>query len=362
MRSQNSSLFTNAFAAPDYLQLRGVGLNISDHSVKMMELVPEGEYMVPGQFDKAQIPDGAVVGGDIKDREAVSNVLTQLSDQYGFTYARLSIPEENGYIFNLEIPAVAEGELRDTIKLRLDEKVPIATEKAVFDYDVTRKKEDGRRYVTVSALPQDIVGEYMEICREAGIKPLSFEIEAETIARAVVSDDEESAVMIIDIGRSRTGIFIANAGTVEYTTTLQIGGDHLTEAIADATDRSIPEAEEYKQERGFVRNGKTKQEFEALKNAAADFVEESVRRFRYWYSNPSETVRRSREISEVVLVGGNASVPGLDDHISAELDVPVTVGDVWKNVFDINEYIPEIDFRHSLTYTSSIGLALSDEL
>jgi hypothetical protein len=44
MRSQNRSLFTNAFAAPDYLRLRGVGLNISDHSVKMME--PTGLLLV----------------------------------------------------------------------------------------------------------------------------------------------------------------------------------------------------------------------------------------------------------------------------------------------------------------------------
>ncbi len=361
MHTQIGSAFTNAFAAPNYLQLRGVGLNISDHSVKMMELAQDGDRYIPARFDKIDIPDGAVREGDIEDREAVSNVLRELRDRHGFSYVRLSIPEENGYIFNLEIPPVEEGGLRDAIKLRLDEKVPIETNKAVFDYDVTRVKESGGRYVTVSALPQDIVGEYMEICREANLQPLSFEIEAQTIARAVVSEDDDSAVMIIDIGKSRTGIFIANAGTVEYTTTLQIGGDHLTEAVAEATDRSLAEAEEYKQERGFVRNSKTKQEYQALQEAARDFVEESVRRFRYWYSNPSETVRRSREISEVVLVGGNASVPGLDDHISAELDVPVTVGNVWKNAFDTNEYIPEIDFRHSLTYTSSIGLALSKE-
>jgi type IV pilus assembly protein PilM len=360
MHTTTDSYLKNTFTPPNYLDLQGVGLNISDHSIKMMEMASEDGNYKPIRHDKVSIPESAVVEGDIKDRESVSGVLKKLRNKHNFSYARLSIPEENGYIFNLEIPPIEEANLRDTIKLRLDEKIPIDSQSTVFDYEVTRKKEDGTRYVTVSALPQGIVGEYMEICREADLKPLSFEIEAQTIARAVVSD-EESAVMIIDIGKSRTGIFIANAGTVEYTTTIQIGGDHLTEAVAEATDRSIPEAEEYKQEHGFVRNNKTKKEYEALEKAASDFVEESVRRFRYWYSNPSETVRRSREISEVVLVGGNASVPGLDDHISSELDVSVTVGDVWKKAFDVNEYIPEIDFRHSLTYTSAIGLALSNE-
>jgi len=357
----NTTSFQQAFTAPGYLQLNGAGLNISDHSVKMMELTRSSGSLKVDRFDKINIPDGAVSGGDIEDLSAVSGTLKTLQERHNLSFVRLSVPEENGYIFNLEIPPVGEDELRETIRLRLDEKIPIATESAVFGFNVTSTKQDGTRYVTVSALPQEIVGEYLEICREANLQPLSFEIEAQTIARAVVDDSRDTAVMIIDIGKSRTGIFIANAGTVEYTTTLQIGGDHLTEAVAEATDKTLAEAETYKQERGFVRNSKSETEFNALTSAAEDFVEESVRRFRYWYSNPSETVRRSREISKVVLVGGNASVPGLDDHISAQLDVPVAVGDVWKNAFDINETVPQIDFRHSLTYTSAIGLALSNE-
>jgi type IV pilus assembly protein PilM len=348
-------------STPNFLRFPAVGLNISDHSVKMMDLRPEGDKRVPARFDALDIPDGAVVSGDIKDREVVSGVLSQLQSKHNLSFARFSIPEENGYIFNLEVPSVEKRKLREAVSLRLDEKIPITTEEAVFDYDVTNHKDDGTRYITVSALPADIVGEYMQICREANLSPLSFEIEAQTIARAVVSEDHDKAVMVIDIGKSRTGISIVNAGTVEYTSTIQIGGDQLTEAVAEATDRSVAEAETYKQEHGFIKNSANKQEFAALSRGAEDFVDEAVRRFRYWYSDPTETVRENRDITRVLLCGGNASVPGLADHISAQLDVPVRIGDVWKRAFDINEYIPEIDFRHSLTHTSAIGLALSNE-
>jgi general secretion pathway protein L len=346
---------------PKFLQFSAVGLNISDHSIKMMKLKQQDGKMVPFQFDAVSIPDGAVSSGDIKDREVVSQVLSDLQAKHNLSFARLSIPEENGYIFNLEVPPVDNNKLREAISLRLDEKMPLPAESAIFDFDITKRKDNGSCFVTVSALPQEIVGEYMQICREANLKPLSFEIEAQTIARAVVPKNFKKAVMIIDIGKSRTGISIANAGTVEYTSTIQIGGDELTAAVAEATDRSVPEAEQYKQEKGFIKNHANRQEFRALSRGAEDFVDEAVRRFRYWYSNPTETVRENRDIAQVLLCGGNASVPGLADHISAELDVPVKVADVWQRAFNINQYIPEIDFRHSLTYTSAIGLALSDE-
>jgi len=346
---------------PNFLQFPAAGLNISDHSIKMMRLKPENGMMVPERFDSTSIPEGAVSSGDIKDREVVSGVLSDLQTKHNLSFVRLSIPEENGYIFNLEVPPVENNKLRDAVSLRLDEKMPLPADSAIFDFDVTTRKDDGSCFVTVSALPQEIVGEYMQICRESNLKPLSFEIEAQTIARAVVPKSFKKAVMLIDIGKSRTGISIANAGTVEYTSTIQIGGDQLTAAIAEATDRSVMEAEEYKQEKGFIKNHANKQEFAALSRGAEDFVDEAVRRFRYWYSNPTETVRENRDITQVLLCGGNASVPGLADHISAQLDVPVRVADVWQQAFDVNQYIPDIDFRHSLTYTSAIGLALSDE-
>lgn len=348
---------------PQFLQLRGVGLNISDHSVKMIDLQEDDPGLVPDRFDVVDIPGGAVMEGDIKDPDAVSEVLRKLKHRHDLEQVRLSIPEENGYIFNAEIPSVnGRQQLKEAVSLRLEEEVPMPSDSVVFDFDLTHRDDDGTCYVTVSVLPEEIVGEYMQICQAADLHPLSFEIEAQTIARAVVPKDSESAVMIIDIGKSRTGIFIVDAGTVVYTSTLQVGGDHLTEAIAEATDRSIEEAETYKQEQGFVRNSKRRDEFQALHEAADTFVDEAVRRFRYWHSNPTEVVRQSGQIEKVLLVGGNASVPGLADHISAELDVPVAVGDVWKNAFDINEHVPAVDFRHSLTYTAAIGLALSEEV
>lgn len=347
---------------PNFLRFSGAGINISDHSVKLMDLKPQGDQLIPKQFASMSIPEGAVSSGSIEDRSAVARVLKKLRNRFGVSHVRLSIPEENGYIFNIKMPPLKESELREALSLRLPEQVPLPPDKVVFDFDITHQKENGARFVTVSVLPQEIVVEYMHICNEAGLRPLSFEIEAQTISRAVISPNNSASVMVVDIGKSRTGLFIVDSQTVKYTSTLQMGGDRLTEAVKKSMDISLEEAEELKQEEGFVKNAHTRERYTALTNAVSVFVDEINRRFGFWHTHSDEIGHKGNDIDKIILVGGNASVPGLADHIAESLDVPVEIGDVWTNAFDINEFVPELDFRHSLTYTSAIGLALSREL
>ena len=35
--------------------------------------------------------------------------------------------------------------------------------------------------------------------------------------------------------------------------------------------------------------------------------------------------------------------------------------DVWKNIFSLKEFVPEMDFNTSLEYVSTIGLAMRDD-
>lgn len=344
---------------PEFLMFRGVGMNLSDHSVKLVKLDRNNH---PQQIGKEAVPEGAVVDGQLKDPDAVSTELKELQERFNLKYVRLSIPEENGYIFNIKLPGVKQSELREAISLRLTEQVPISQDNAVFDFDVTHTKSNGVKYVTVSVLPADLVAKYLHMCSEADLVPLSFEIEAQTIRKAVIPEDNDSVTMVMDIGKTRTGIFIVDEQTVKHTHTLQAGGDRMTEAIKEAGNISWDEAEEIKREKGFTRNAESAERFAALSDATSVFVDEANRRFRFWRAHSEEVGHQTGDISQLILVGGNASVPGLDDYIAEHLDISVSVGNVWQNAFDISTHIPDIDFSHSLTYASAIGLALSNEI
>ena len=61
---------------------------------------------------------------------------------------------------------------------------------------------------------------------------MAFEVEPESIARSVVPAGDRGTYMVMDFGRTRTGIFIVSGGAVSFTSTVSVGGYSLTRAIA----------------------------------------------------------------------------------------------------------------------------------
>jgi len=349
-----------SFPPPTFLRMPGSGINISDHGIKVVRLRKEKTNYLPEMVNEYAIEDGVVEDGKIQESSAITEKMAMIHDRHDVRFVYLSIPEEHGYVFGLRIPAVQKESIHDTVAVRLAEHVPLSREDVVFGCDlVERIPEEQEMYVNVAALPKEIVDKYQNICLAADLIPLVFEIEAQSIQRAVMDPNDTAPTMIVDIGRTRTGLSIVNKGVIQYTATLNMGGDMFTEAVAKQRDKSFKEADLLKQERGFVRAGADNELHLALVNCVSVLVDEIRRRFDYWGSHAEKPGHTNQPIQKIILSGGNASVPGLSEHISRAVGVPVRLANVWKNAFSTDEYIPEVDFNHSLQYAAAIGLGLN---
>lgn len=349
------------FPPPAFLRMPAVGINISDHSVKMMELLPSSVGYVVGSYEDKRIPDGVVTSGDIQDPDKLKQALRELKEQYDITFVRASIPEEKAYIFSVRLPNMPEEDIHDALALQLQEHVPLESSESVFDYDIVDHTDNGNIDVNVSVLPQNVVASFLSVFEGAGLIPLSFEVEAQAIRRAVLPLDQNITCMIVDVGRTRTGISIIDRGFVRFTSTFSMGGDMLTEAIARQKDISFEKADHIKQEKGFKNTGENQEFYMALVNCVSALRDEINRRVDYWHTHPDRAGNTGNNIKKIILCGGNASVPGLAEHLAESLNIKVEIANVWTNAFGFDDYIPQVDFRHSLAYASAVGLALSHE-
>ena len=80
-----------------------------------------------------------------------------------------------------------------------------------FDFDVVLKDND-HLHVIVAVYAKEAINSYFEACKAAGIVPISFEIEAQAIARAGIPKDDKGTFMVIDFGKTRMGIGIVHQG------------------------------------------------------------------------------------------------------------------------------------------------------
>ncbi len=362
---QSQKLFFRAFPPPKFLVMNSVGVDISEHSVRFVELISNPKHFMLGRFGDQSLPEGTILAGDIKDPGTLKTALIGLRREHNLSFIRASLPEEKAFLFSTEIPAsLGVEEIRENIAFQLEEHVPIKVADAEFDYTLVEplfdKATAGTREVMVSVFPKTTVETYLDAYLSAGLTPLSFEIEGSALERSLIRPGDMGTYMIADMGRLRTSIAIVSRGAVRFASTIESGGEIITEAIEKNLSVSREEAEKLKTEGAFSHHGKYRELFPALLESARALTEQIKKHYVYWHNHPDKKDSPPPPIEKVILCGGDSNLEGLAEHIGLSLRAVVEVGNVWTNAFSTDNYIPPLSRSTSLSYASSIGLALRE--
>lgn len=347
------------FPPPAFLSMPAVGLDVSDSSVKMVEFERGLRGTHLKRWARAALPAGAIVGGKIQDMKVLAQAIAEFRSKFGFTFAHASLPEQQAYFFKTEVPYdIKASRIRQVLEFKLESNVPIPLRDAIFDYDLLPPKKRGDAIdVGVTVYPADAVEKFTNVLTQAGVVPLSLEIEAQAIERAVIPTDDEGVHMVIDFGETRTGIAIVHRSMLVFTSTLEVRGRELTRAIMEELKVDLEAAEQFKNESGILRNsGNATLSADLMKTVTA-LKTEIERHYAYWESREKGT-GHAGSVESIILCGGNANVAGLPEYLTESLQIPVERANVWRNIFSFDERVPEIDFAHSLSFATAVGLGL----
>jgi type IV pilus assembly protein PilM len=346
------------FPVPEYMAMPAVGLDISDQSVRFLELERKGNYFSVGRYGEKKVPKGIMEGGKLKDVAGMKEVLRTIQKEQNFSFVNVSLSEEEAYLFRMKVPPVKLRELRGSIDLQIENYVPLKASEVVFDYEIIHEDESGYD-VEVSALPKGVAQDYFDLFNETNLTPLVFEIEAQAIARSVIKRRDKETYMVVDFGETRTGISVVSEGVLMFTSTLDaVGGHSLNEAIEKNFKVTSEEAETMKREQGIRKTIGKNDLFQALIGPISVLRDEINRHYVYWHTYKEEGKKDREKIEKVILCGGDGNLLGITDYLSASLKLPVVRADIWANVDYREGFVPEIEFNDSLRYATAVGLAL----
>lgn len=357
MVSMKRSRFYTFFPPPEFLQMSVVGLDISDASLRFVELVETRKGFTLGRFGYRAIPRGVIESGEIKKVADFRAILVDIKKQHNLEFVAVSLPEEKAYLFDVNIPAMKYAEVRGAIELSLEEYIPLKSADAIFDYEIVEETESSFR-VSVAAMPRVLVDGYLEAFSGTGITPTAFEVEAHSISRSVVPTSVGGACMIVDFGKTRTGISIVLDQSVKFTSTILVGGDSVTAAIAKNLNISYEEAEKIKRGEVLPTETDTEKLYLALVSAISILRDEITKHRTYWQTRTDDVGGKRPPVEKIYLCGGDSNLKGFVDSISLGFDVPFELANVFVNVNSLDQYVPEITFGESLGYATAIGLAL----
>lgn len=349
------------FPTPHLLYPTAVGLDITDSSVKWLQLTPYQSGYKVQTSGFVRLEEGIVVNGAIHDVEAFTNALREVKKHWkGTVCAHAALPEEGAYVFSMRVPPKATREqILSMIEFEFEGRVPIKPEQAAYDFDIVSEHEQAGIEIAVVVFQKDLAERYVECCAKAGIELLSMELEARSIARAVSPIGEECpAELLADFGRERTGFAIIKNGVPIFTTTVGVGGKDLTQALVEKLGYSEDQARDFKNMQGLIPVAGAEPATEAAMGIAAALSDEILQHYHFWNSRRDEHGERATPLAGVVLVGGSANMKGILEYVAGRVRAPVERPNVWRNVCTFDEYIPPVHRRISLQYATAIGLAL----
>jgi type IV pilus assembly protein PilM len=353
-----------------------VGLKIGASQVAAARVSNNGSPQLL-QFARAPLDDGVVVGGELRDIEALAETLKELfaKNKLPKKGVRLGIANNRIGVRTFEIGGIDDPkQLANAIRFRAQETLPIPLEEAVLDWQVLSESIDEetgittRRVLLVVAY-RELVDRYVLACAKAGIKLAGIDLEAFAMLRALTTPHapdapaSTAAQVLVNVGHDRSTFAVSDGVSCEFTRVLGWGGQSLSVAIARALDLTPSQVTPIKHVLSLVAQSEPPEGIEpAVLDQARDavtrelqsFARELVSSLRFYQNQPG-----SLGIGEVILTGGTAHLPGFADELHRLIGVPVRVGDPLNRVAVPKKFREPEDYSMG-SLTVAIGLGIED--
>lgn len=359
-----------AFRLFKQIQSRGtLGIDIGTSSIKVVELEKRGGRFSLTNYAIFELKGGRMTASssdnwqsilkmpDQEIAEGIKELVKKANISSGDVIS--SIPSFSTFATVIEMPYVSNEDLARSIQFEAKKYVPIPLDEVILDWSIVgvadgKSKEDGQPAmveVFLAAVPKDETTRYQTIMRNSGLKLKALELENSALIRALLGNDL-SPTVIVNIGGRSTSIIIINRGYERVSHNYEIGGFEITRAIAQSLNVSLEKAEELKRKFGLKKT-----EENIINESMISLIDMMVFETQKTISNYEES--KKEKITNVILVGGLANMPGLGDYFKEKINRDVVIGNPFSRVIYPSELKP-IVLELSSMLSVAMGLAMRE--
>ncbi len=224
----------------------------------------------------------------------------------------------------LKVPQVEPERQAQIVAFEAQNNIPYPLNEVIWDSQVI--SSDGvEAEILLFALRTEVASKIAHAIAATGLRPLAIQaaplLDAQAAQLAGLTRDEES--LIVNVGARSTGLsFIGPAGS--NIQTANIGGNLLTQGVSDNTGQAFLNAEALKigYFNGVIHLPESDPQIAILQANVQSFI----RRLSQDINRRLINIRRgtgARQPTRILLTGRGSRVPGLSEHLTESLRLPV---------------------------------------
>jgi type IV pilus assembly protein PilM len=333
------------------------GMDISSSSIKMVEMVDAGKGAIRVErYVIEPLPKDATLDGNIANLEVVVEAVQRAWKKLATRTKNvaMAIPTAAVITKKIIVPAgLREEELEVQVESEANQYIPFALEEVNLDFQVVGPAPSSPEEVEVliAASRKEKVEDRVAVAQASGLKAVCMDVEAYAVQTAFdlikvqfPNEGADQNVVLVDIGANLMNITVLRNDQQIYTREQPFGGAQLTQDIMRQYGMSQEEAEAAKRSGGLPEN----YESEVLRPFMENVALEIQRAMQFFFtSTPYNTV------DHILLTGGSAVIPGLDDVVSTRTQVNTIVANPFANM----SISPRIQLKRLVSDAPSLMIA-----
>ena len=313
-----------------------IGVDISSSAVKMVEISQAGKdgYKVE-RYTIEPLPKDSVVDGNISNLEAVSDSVRSGWRNMGtrIKNVALALPAAAVITKKIVLPGgQREEDLEQQVETEANQYIPFSLDEVNLDFQVLgpAPSNPDEIEVLIAASRKEKVEDRVAAAEAAGLKALVMDVESfatqsayELIESQLPSGGRDQVVAIVDIGTAIMNVNVLHNGQSVYTREQPFGGNQLTQEIQRQFNLSAEEAEKAKRSGNLPENYQT----DVLQPFMDTLALEVARALQFFFTSTPFS-----QVHHILLAGGCAIIPGLDDVVASRTQVNILIANPFANM------------------------------
>lgn len=312
-----------------------LGLDISSTAIKLLELGRSGDRFRVESYAVEPLPANSVIEKNIADIEAVGEAIKRAVKRSASRTRLAAVAVAGSSVITkiIAMPAtLTEDDMEQQIELEADQYIPYPLEEVNLDFEIIGPSENDpeRIDVLLAASRSENVDIRIAALELAGIKAKIVDVEAYAMENAfsllipqLPEQGIDQTIAVLDIGATMTTLNVMHDRKTIYTREQVFGGKQLTEEIQRRYGLSYEEAGMAKRQGGLPDNY-VPEVLEPFKDAMTQQVSRSL---QFFYGSS-----QYNNVDHIVLAGGSAMIPGIDEMIANKLGVHTSVANPFTNM------------------------------
>lgn len=338
------------------------GLDMSSSSVKMVELADAGKGAIRiERYAIEPLPRDAVVDGNITNLEAVAEAVKRGWKRMGTTtkFVAIALPAAAVITKKIIVPAgQREQDLETQVESEANQYIPFALDEVNLDFQVIgpAPSSPDEVEVLIAASRKEKVEDRVAVAEAAGLRPLVMDVESyatqaafELVERQLPQGGRNQVVALVDVGANVMKVTVFRDDQQVYVREQAFGGNLLTQEIMRQYGMNGEDAEVAKRSGSLPEN----YESEILRPFLDNLALEVSRALQFFF-----TSTQYNQVDHIVLAGGCAVIPGVDEVVARRTQVSTLVANPFADMSLSSRVKPRTLASDAASLMIACGLAL----